>query len=124
MTEPERLYRTDYIAFFPDGSTRSGFVQWPRNPGLALIKQLVLPLLGDHEPLEQVAVLYKDRPADMFVSELGHLELDTRPPLPRNDAATDIYRAHWRGKYPGDDPERLPWIAGPAVLFTNRIVWT
>jgi hypothetical protein len=124
MTGPEKLYRTDYIAFFPDGSTRSGFVQWPRNPGLALIEQLVLPLLGDGEPLEQVAVLYKDRPADMFVSEYGHLDHGTRGPLPRNDAATDIYRAHWRGNHPNDDPDTLPWIAGPAVLFTNRIVWT
>ena len=124
MTEPAKLLRTDYIVFFADGNTRFSFVQWPREPGLKLIEALVLPILGEGEPLEQVSVLYEGRPRDMFVSELGRLGLTTRPPLPRNEAATAIYRAHWLGRKPDTVPDSLPWIAGAAVLFTNRTVWT
>jgi hypothetical protein len=52
----------------------------------------------------------------MFVDEDGHGR-----ERPRNEAATTIYRANWLRQHPGVDPETLPWIAGPAVLFDRRV---
>jgi hypothetical protein len=42
--------------------------------------------------------------------------------LPRNENATVIYRRNALLRQGVKDPETLPWIAGPAVLF-ERIVW-
>jgi hypothetical protein len=55
--------------------------------------------------------------ADMFIDDMGALKR-----LPRNDAATMIYRNGHLSKNPNDDPEKLPYIAGPAVVFL-RPVW-
>ncbi len=54
---------------------------------------------------------------DMFVDEMGALKR-----LPRNDAATKIFRNGFMSKRPDDDPEKLPYIAGTAVVFL-RPVW-
>ena len=74
--------------------------------------------LLDDAVMEHVAVLYQDRPADMFVDEIGAIKS-----LPRNEAATAIYRANWLKQHPRTDPESLDAIYGPAVLF-HRIVWS
>ena len=87
------------------------------------LKALVEGITG--EPMEHVRV-FSDfsggidyRYLDMFVNELGHL---LEKPLERNEAATLIYRRntlyHEPGKY---QPEALPWIAGPAVLFEHQV---
>lgn len=60
---------------------------------------------------------------DMFVDGLSATASKPGYPLPINKPATDIYRANWLAQHPGDDPEDLPAIHGPAVLF-HRIVWT
>ena len=94
------------------------------NGRLVDLKAIVEPITG--YPMEHVRV-FADfsggtsyRYLDMFVNELG---LITEPQLPRNEAATAIYRRntliHEPGKY---HPEDLDWIAGPAVLF-EKIVW-
>jgi hypothetical protein len=54
---------------------------------------------------------------DMFIDDMGALKR-----LPRNDGATVIYRNGLLSKNPHDDPEKLPYIAGPAVVFF-RPVW-
>lgn len=114
---------TEYTVFRTDGtSPHQDEVEWPDDPGLDLIHALVDPLLGDGEPLEHVTVLYRGERCDMFVSELGHVALTHRPPLPINDRATAIYRRAWLTAYPGSDPDTLPTIAGVAVLF-HRQVW-
>jgi hypothetical protein len=99
-------------------------VWWPRRegggPGYHWLRTFVEPLLG-HEPLEHVSVLWDNRQADMFVSELGRVHMTTRPPLPRNEAATIIYRTAWLRREAETAPERLPWIAGTAVLFERRV---
>jgi hypothetical protein len=116
--------KTEYTIFKPgDGAVERGEVDWPREPGYKLIKALVEPLLGDDEPLEHVTVLHDGKRCDMFVSEYGHMRLNTRGPLPINDRATAIYRTNWMTQYPETDPETLPDIAGVAILF-HRIVWT
>jgi hypothetical protein len=95
-------------------------VRWPREPGYDLVRAVVEPHLGG-EPLEHIAVLHNGARRDMFVSELGTIALTTRPPLPRNERATAIYRAAWLARHPECDPESLAWIAGPAVLFERRV---
>lgn len=99
-----------------------GSVNWPYKPGYKRIKALVEPILGDGEPLEHVSVLFDGERHDMFVSELGNCALTTRPPLPINDAATEIYHAAYKRRYPGAHSSEMPPIAGTAVLF-HRIVW-
>ena len=54
----------------------------------------------------------------MFVNETGIVKK-----LPRNDEATRLYRANWLKRHPKDDPESLPYIAGAAVVFEER-VWS
>lgn len=70
------------------------------------------------EPYEHVAVLWEGGRRDMFVGESSaengrHI---------RNIRATEIYRNNWLTQHPGTDPESLPAISGPAVLF-DQIVW-
>jgi hypothetical protein len=114
--------KTQYTVIPVQGPATEHEVDWPAEPGYRVIKGVVEPLLGEGEPLEHVSVLWAGKRADMFVSEYGHMQLTTRAPLPRNEAATAIYRANWLRQHPDCDPETLPWIAGTAVLF-HRIIW-
>jgi hypothetical protein len=94
----------------------------PKDCYLAL-KAIIEPITG--KPFEHVTVLAdfaggeNFRRSDMFVYELGHV---IKPPLPRNEEATAIYRRNALLHQGYTDPEELPWIAGPAVLF-QHIVW-
>lgn len=95
-------------------------VRMHERPSLAELKAVIMPYLdrgdGTKPNLEHVSVLFQDRPADMFVDEIGLID-----GLPRNEAATDIYRSFWRKHHPEDDPESLPHIAGPALIFSRRV---
>jgi hypothetical protein len=94
----------------------------PERPTYNELRELLRILLGECDP-EHVAVLadfaggLNFKRADMFVDEMGHPKR-----LPRNEAATTLYRRATLLREEGD-PELLDWIAGPAVLF-ERIVWT
>jgi len=92
-------------------------VDWPTEPSFKAIRALLDPIFLKR-PWEHVSVLIEGRRADMFVDESGHLA-----GLPRNEAATALYRANWMTRHPDADPESIPWIAGVAVLF-ERIIWT
>lgn len=116
MKTPYAIYRPGHA------SPEQHEIDWPESPGYDRLKTLIEPLI-DGEPLEHVTVLHDGKRRDMFVSELGQLQMATRGPLPRNDAATVIYRNNWITQHPKADPETLPWIAGTAILF-ERIVWT
>jgi hypothetical protein len=116
----EELIETPFLILRADNTSLDSSIKWPREPWCDLIRQLIEPLL-DGESLEHVSVLYDGMRRDLFVSELGHLELTSRPPLPRNDRATTIYRAAWLSRHPDTDPEEMPWIAGTAVLFLRRV---
>lgn len=72
------------------------------------------------EPFEHVAVLYEGHRRDMFVGETSSINGRRI----RNIRATAIYRANVLTRAPGTDPESLPSISGPAVLFPDTIVWT
>jgi hypothetical protein len=117
MSDPTRIVPTVYYVLGVDGTREAKRIAFPQWPGYLFIKKLVEPLING--PLEHVTVLYERRRADMFVHEHGH---KLTPPLPRNDAATAIYRTNWLTQHPGADPESLPFIAGVAVLF-DRIIW-
>lgn len=77
----------------------------------ASLYTLLSPLLEGDKP-ERVSVLWRGRPRDMFVGETSRLR-----DLPRNEAATAIYRAAYLAHSPTVHPELLPFIAGSAVMF-------
>lgn len=85
------------------------------------LAELLEPIVGGG--IEHVTVLAdfnggEDfKRADMFVNEVGML-LDCI----RNEEATAIYRRNALMHHGVTDPESLPYIAGPAVLFRD-IVW-
>jgi hypothetical protein len=109
---------TTYHILATDGERTTRTVEWPRDPGYDRIKALIEPILGAGNWLEHVAVLHEGQRRDMFVDENGHSKR-----LPRNEVATEIYRSNWLTQHPGVDPEELPHIVGPAVLFPDRLVW-
>lgn len=113
---------TPYLIIRP-GSEKATLhsIEWPHEPGFHRIGALVCPLLGEREPLEHVTVLYSDKRCDMFVSEYGQMPLTWRPPLPRNDRATAIYRRASMRANPEQIEDDLPTIAGVAVLFLKRV---
>lgn len=84
-------------------------------PGYRALKAIVEPLI-DGAALEHVTVLHEGERRDMFVDECGSLN-----GLPRNEEATAIYRNNWLTQHPEEDPESLPAIYGPAVLFSRRV---
>jgi len=108
--------KTALIILRADGTREDRSVDMAGDPGLAELRDVLEPILTGRP--EHVAVLHEGRRTEMFVHEDGHGE-----GLPRNEAATAIYRAAWLRNHPADDPETLPCIAGPAVIF-DRIVWS
>lgn len=92
------------------------------NPSVNDLHRALDPILGTSN-FEHVSVLAdfsggaKFKRADMFVDENGHAK-----DMWRNKNATAIYRRYAMKREMIKDPEQLPWIAGPAVLF-ERIVW-
>jgi hypothetical protein len=118
------MLRTRYRVIAPGERVPAveGLVEWPR-PTLDALRALVMPILGGAE-MEHVLVLADFSgngelvARDMFVDEMGVLK-----GLAENPLATAIYRAAWLRHDPYCDPETLPWIAGAAVLFEQR-VWS
>ncbi len=101
------------VLFRVDGSVVESRV--PRPANYNEIVAIVAPGL-DTEWIERVAVLYKRRPADMFVGDTS-----AKNGLPRNERATEIYRTYAMSRF-GGLPESLPAIYGPAFLFEG-LVW-
>ena len=111
---------TKYTIMNPDGTAWNGTIDWPREPGYARLRIFLEPTLRGE--LEQVSVLADFTggdnfiPSDMFVNERG---ADVK--LPRNEAATTLYRRASMLRMPTRDPEDLPFIFGTAVLFSRRV---
>lgn len=100
----------------PGAEPEERAIELAAEPGYRTLDAILRPLLDGHD-LEHVTVLHSGQRADMFVDEMSAVK-----GLPRNEAATAIYRNNWLTQHPGEDPERLPAIYGPAILF-NRRVW-
>ena len=89
------------------------------NKRWADLRPQLAEILG--ESPEHVAVLYEGQRRDMFVGETSSINGRHI----RNMRATEIYRANTVSQMPpGYDPEELPAISGPAVIFPDTIVWT
>jgi hypothetical protein len=115
--------RTEYTIFRPGHESGERHeIDWPEEPDYREIVALISSILGGAD-LEHVNVLYEAARHDMFIDELSSTSLKPGYPLPQNDRATEIYRANWLAHHRCADPEELPAIYGPAVLF-HRIVWT
>jgi len=109
--------KTTYTIFRVGVAPETVETDLPAEPGYDALKQLIGPLI-DGEPLEHVTVLHEGERRDMFVDENSALT-----GLPRNEAATAIYRNNWLTRHPGADPESIPAIYGTAILFPDRQVW-
>ena len=108
-----------YRVISPEKPTLRAHAEMSANPTLRELKAAIGPHFGGAE-FEHVAILKPNghSAADMFVNETGIVK-----GLPRNDEATRLYRANWLKRHPKDDPESLPYIAGAAVVFEER-VWS
>jgi hypothetical protein len=112
---------TKLLVMKPNMPHETRSFELPERPNYTDISELMQLLIGCQN-FEHVKVLadFKGalafKPADMFVDEMAHQKF-----LPRNEAATAIYRRNALINEGARDPELLPWIAGPAVLFERRI---
>lgn len=111
--------QSEILIMRPDEPNEKKMVEFEEGR-FASLRDLVEAIVG--EPFEHVNV-FADfdggtafRYCDMFVNELGHLS-----DLERNENATIIYRRNALMHIRDCDPEELPWIAGPAVLFRQRV---
>lgn len=83
--------------------------------------RVIRVMLTEHlgEPPEHVAVLFEGARRDMFVGETSAIN----GRVIRNIRGTEIYRNNTMTRSPRTDPESLPAVSGPAVLFPDEIVW-
>jgi len=118
MTGAKKQIPTKYRVFSEAGTFADHEVLMEERPRYDDLRSLVEPHLGGAR-LMHVRVLcpFTGEWTDMFVDEMGALRR-----LPRNDTATRIYRNGFLSKRPDDDPEKLPYIAGAAVVFL-RPIW-
>lgn len=88
----------------------------PAQPSSVQLHEIVDPLIGTRD-MERVNVFWEGAYTDMFVDGASF-----HKGLPRNEQATRIYRNNWlTHKDPKADPESLPAIYGPAVLFSRKV---
>lgn len=95
---------TGALILHADGTRTERVVDLAADPKYGEIRAAIRALLAlGHAYPEHVAVLHEGKPADMFVHEDGHGER-----LPRNEAATAIYRAAWLRDHPPTTPKPYP----------------
>lgn len=120
MSENEKLILTKLRIINPDGAEHVVEHELVERPGYKQLALIIDPLVDGN--LEHVSVLAdfaggdKFTHLDMFVNDVGVLD-----GLPRNEAATTIYRRNWMLAHPKDNPDDLPHIAGTAVLLDRRV---
>lgn len=115
--------QTKFTIYWPSGTAEEREADLPATPTFFELEAVLQPIFGPGHWFEHVTVLKPGlKPgaepiaADLFVDENGH-----SLGLPRNEAATQIYRANALRQKPKLDPESLAWIVGPAVLFERRV---
>lgn len=97
--------------------THHNITKWSDVRAYTLLKGAI----GKHfdEPFERVNVLHLGEYRDMFVGETSAINGRHI----RNIRATEIYRYNALANKMASDPEELPAICGPAVLFPDYEVW-
>jgi hypothetical protein len=118
MARDDEKIATTYRVFPETGPFADHEILLAKKPVYEDLRRLIEPhLCGARLMHVRVLCPVLGEWTDMFVDDMGALKR-----LPRNDAATAIYRNGFLSKKPNDDPEKLPYIAGPAVVFL-RPVW-
>jgi hypothetical protein len=118
MEATKKRIRTRYRVFTVSGLSVDHEVLMERNPIHEELFDLVEPHLGGASPMHiRVLCPYTNVWTDMFIDNMAALKR-----LPRNEEATKIFRNGYLAKRPNDDPEKLPYIAGPAVVFLRPIL--
>jgi hypothetical protein len=117
MARDNEKIPTKYRVFEETSGFADHEILMAKKPAYEDLRRLIEPHLGGAS-LMHVRVLCPVLGdwTDMFVDDMGALKR-----LPRNDAATTIYRNGFLSRNPNDDPEKLPYIAGPAVVFMRRV---
>ena len=106
--------KTNYTVFHPDGSELKGALDWPEFPSRELVSEFVETILpASALELMPLEIHHDHMISDMFVKADYH--------QPRNESATTVYRQNYIVHNPGTNPESLPFIAGPAVLFYRKV---
>ena len=106
----------DIYVFIPgEMTTRLIDYPVPVRPEFEWFKTFLEPYFKNAH-FEHVNVLFDGRHTDMFVDEIGLLR-----GLPINPQATEIYRADAIARYPKINPNSLPIIVGPAVVFAKKV---
>lgn len=111
---------TKYLILRPGKPAQTVEIDMPREPDYLDLKKVVGSIIPK---FEHVSVLHDFTgganyvPTDMFVDEDG-----VAKDLPRNEAATTIYRRAAMRRDPLQWPESLSYIYGPALVF-SRLVW-
>jgi hypothetical protein len=82
------------------------------------VRRQLKPLYFKTCTIERVAVIANDERVDMYVCELGAIKR-----MQCNDVATKLFRDTVLMGTPSKEPEMLPHIAGPVVVF-DRVIWT
>ena len=73
-----------------------------------------------HRTTSATSLAELDLPALLRAKRRGGHRISVVLPA-RNEAATAIYRNNVLSQVPGKEPETLPCIVGPAVLFSRRV---
>ena len=109
---------TAYTILRPGALPERGAIDWPKYPGWKRIGAFMVPLLGLGRNYMHMAVLYREKKADMFVDDRGDVD-----GLPVNEEATKLARAYHLKHNPGVAAADLPAVYGVAALF-DREVWS
>lgn len=110
---------TKYTILIPGEPARDASVDVPVQPSYGDFKRTIGPILTANIPgeWEHVTIMLPDgNRSDMFVDE-NFLARG----LPRNPEATEHYRRATMTREPKTNPEDLPPILGPAIVFHRRI---
>jgi hypothetical protein len=118
MATTKEKIPTIYRVFTETGTFADHQILLGKKPIYEELCTLVEPHLGGARPMHiRVLCPMLGKWTDMFIDDMGALKR-----LPRNEAATKIFRNGFAPKHLNDNPEKLPYIAGPAVVFL-RPLW-
>jgi hypothetical protein len=114
-----RIMETTFRVISTDGRNTNHTIDLKEFPTLSELRRIVEPYLHG-ATMQYVQVLDPETSRDsldMFVGESAILKR-----LPVNAEATKLYRAAHMMFHPDDNPDELPAIRGPAVVFARRVI--
>lgn len=97
-----------------DEPLRDGSLMLSVPPRNKEIMQGLIDLMG--RPMHRLEILLSNGKFDLFVDDFAMIECSVR-----NERATTLYRHYELSLYPRSDPEGMPCICGPAILFSDPV---